>query len=570
MSDLKEYIVTLHNREDLDDFYDDMETPGGNLYIPDRAVDLHLRRAISRNTHYMLTEEEAQQVKNDSRVWDVEEEGLFENEPFGYEIDDADFNKNATTTASHINWGLLRHTQDSVAADWGNGGGEDPSQIQDVTITSSGKNVDVLVVDGMVDDHHPELQVNPDGTGGQRVVQFNWFGLNAQLGRGANGVYQYEPYTIDTGSSQEIYDYNRGNNHGAHVAGTIAGNTLGWARKANIYNINPFSSTSGNPNGSPSGMWDYIREWHNTKPINPETGIRNPTISNHSYGISRRYNNGGFGPIVRIRYRGVEVEDLNGLTNNQLAANGMKGPNSSNNPVMQIYSTHTHADIQDAIADGIIVITSAGNDGQRIVAPGDVDYDNMYWFESLPSGNIVGPYLMSRGSHVGALPETINTGALAAASDDRKTSFSTTGSRIDVFAAGDNVQSATYAGSGGGPVLDTRSAGGDRVYTFGKKDGTSMAGPQVAGVAALLMEHYPRMTQAEVKQWIVDNSIKDEMHDTEVMDDNTDVQSLQNAPNRILKWNNQRPTSGATFPRKESKTRPTSGVVYPRVDIRRS
>ena len=56
---MNEYIVTCRSYEDLEDLYDDMETPGGSLYIPDRAVDLVHRREISRNTHYMLTEEEA-------------------------------------------------------------------------------------------------------------------------------------------------------------------------------------------------------------------------------------------------------------------------------------------------------------------------------------------------------------------------------------------------------------------------------------------------------------------------------------------------------------------------------
>jgi len=68
MSDLKEYVVTCRSRDDLDQLYDDMETPGGNLYIPDRAVDLVHRRAISRNTHYMLTDAEAVDVGNDPRV----------------------------------------------------------------------------------------------------------------------------------------------------------------------------------------------------------------------------------------------------------------------------------------------------------------------------------------------------------------------------------------------------------------------------------------------------------------------------------------------------------------------
>ena len=72
MSDMKEYIVTLQSRENLDNFYDDMETPGGTLYIPDRAIDLVDRRPISRNTHYLLTDEEAEQIRQDPRVLAVE------------------------------------------------------------------------------------------------------------------------------------------------------------------------------------------------------------------------------------------------------------------------------------------------------------------------------------------------------------------------------------------------------------------------------------------------------------------------------------------------------------------
>ena len=77
---LREYVITLHNFEDLDAFYDDMETPGGNLYIPGRRVEVASRRPVSRNTHYLVTEEEADQIRNDPRVMHVElsleEQGL--------------------------------------------------------------------------------------------------------------------------------------------------------------------------------------------------------------------------------------------------------------------------------------------------------------------------------------------------------------------------------------------------------------------------------------------------------------------------------------------------------------
>ena len=65
---MKEYIVTCRSYEDLEDLYNDMETLGGSLYIPDRAVELVHRRNISRNTHYMLTEEESVEIRNDPRV----------------------------------------------------------------------------------------------------------------------------------------------------------------------------------------------------------------------------------------------------------------------------------------------------------------------------------------------------------------------------------------------------------------------------------------------------------------------------------------------------------------------
>ena len=54
------FQVTLKRGEDIQAFYDDMETPGGDLHIPDRKIDVGERRPTSRTTGYMLTLEEAQ------------------------------------------------------------------------------------------------------------------------------------------------------------------------------------------------------------------------------------------------------------------------------------------------------------------------------------------------------------------------------------------------------------------------------------------------------------------------------------------------------------------------------
>ena len=95
-----------------------------------------------------------------------------------------------------------------------------------------------------------------------------------------------------------------------------------------------------------------------------------------------------------------------------------------------------------------------------------------------------------------------------------------------------------------------------------------MASPQVAGVIALLAESNPGISQAEVNAWIEANATKDLMYDTGT-DSSTDFESLQGSSNRILRWVNQRPETGMSFPKVNVKARPTSGLVYPRPRIRK-
>ena len=74
---MKEYIVTLHQRSDLENFYDDMETPGSPGYVPDRECHCCNRRPISRNTHYMLNDDEVKEIEKDSRVRSITDPSLF-------------------------------------------------------------------------------------------------------------------------------------------------------------------------------------------------------------------------------------------------------------------------------------------------------------------------------------------------------------------------------------------------------------------------------------------------------------------------------------------------------------
>lgn len=538
MSALYEWIVTLHDKNDLDGFYEDMETPGGSITIPDRKVDVTNRREISRNTHYMLTYEEAMEVKNDPRVWGVELLEMVENtiRPVGWEMEQESFNKAWSANANDFNWGLLKHTTTNANGSWG-----DNAITDDVTVSASGKNVDVVIFDGHVDPSHPEFAVNPDGSGGSRVNQINWFAY------GGSGTYTYDR----SGSYTNSTDLQE-NNHGTHVAGTVAGNTQGWARDAAIYNISPYGN---NPNGNISGtMWDYVRAWHNAKSVNPATGRKNPTVTNHSYGTVNETNT-----INAITYRGTAFNPGRTLTVAELNARGCYA--TSTTVEVPYYSTSRFADIQDAIDDGIIVVFAAGNEYWKTVASTDQDYNNDYTYEYF--GFNFTEWLHRGTASGGGYAPCITVGALSNNAAEDKAHFSNCGTGVDIFAGGEAIQSSLLTASAYGGA-DPRNGS----YYLAKYQGTSMASPQVCGVLACLAEYWPGMTQTAAADWLVNNAENSVMFDTGT-DNAMDTDSLQGAPNKILKWKNQRALTGTSFPRKNYGGRNSSGCLYPRARIRK-
>jgi hypothetical protein len=554
---LEEYVITLKNKEDLEEFYKDMEILRPTPYncMPERAVPCERRRPISRNTHYLLTAEEAEQLRQDPRILAVM--------PVKLEIaaikplytQTGNFDKSATDRATDINWGLLRCIEGSQRPNWGSN--ETANQSASIQFNASGKHVDVVIIDGHIDPAHPEYAVNPDGSGGTRVIQLNWFNLNnsADLLDNDNAAllssnYVYTPYIGGT-------DLTGDNNHGAHVAGTVAGNTQGWARSANIYNINPYGT---NPNTLSSLiMWDYIRAFHLNKAVNPETGRKNPTICNGSYGSSfiHPFNYGSFttGPITQVTYRGATVGNgVTALTNQQLLDNGIYA--SGGTAEIPFYSASVAADIQDAIADGIIVVAAAGNEYQKIDVPGGVDYNNTYRAEI---DSIAYTLLYHRGTTPGAVPGVICVGSVGPTVRETKSVFSNCGPRIDVYAPGHNINSSKHTGG----VVDPRNTN----YTLDKINGTSMASPQVCGVLACALEIYPNMTPAQAMNYIKTFGKTGQMTDTG--GGTSDITSLQGSDNRYLFAKKERPDNGKSVPNHNYFIRPSSGAVYPRTRIKR-
>jgi len=436
--------------------------------------------------------------------------------------------KSSGFTNTDLNWGLLAHGNtaavsalDEAGTDYLNnlnqpsystwGSDRTGNATASVTIPFDGTNVDVVIVDDEVPPLHPEFALEYDGTGGSRVNEINWWSLYRSV------VQEIDNDVVDT-SVPTTYTYGDYGDHGTHVAGTAAGNRQGWARKANIYSLYAYDNTK----VPPSLMYDLLRAFHLNKPVNATTGRRNPTITNHSYGYVFKI------PITQItqfQYRGSTTNvaytntssDLNlvkrdyGLYGGQVTTvvYGSYPTQSAQWSVFVPYrgGTAQQADIEDAINDGLIFVTAAGNFGDTSVDSSHPDYNNriVFNYQSTNSTQTYTgqQYYYKQGTDPAAVPAAITVGNLdsvaalkvsvSSGDNDRvwaefKSNSSSHGNTCDIWAAGTNIMSAMYTSQ---TLKDPRSTS----YSIGALTGTSMASPQIAGMIACLAQRYPRFRQ---------------------------------------------------------------------------
>jgi hypothetical protein len=531
----REYIVTLKNFEDLEGFYHDMQNPGSSPYTPSRAVTYTAHRPMSRNTNYMLTEEEASKLATDPKVLAVEltpaEQGIVIS-PM-YSQTSSYWDKEATTVPSSNqskNWGLLRCTETKDRNDWGwvSAFGNHPTETGTISVATSGSNVDVVIVDGTLNPNHPEFAVNSDGTGGSRVNQYNWYQHKQAVEGTGNGTYSYNASSSGN------------DDHGAHVGGIVAGNTQGWAKGANVYNIYPYGGVN---------YWiDYIRAFHAAKSVNVSTGVKNPTVTNHSYGLTATCQ---VANITSVRFRGTVYTGP--FTQQQLANFNIF--NDGTSTTFPVRSTSIEADLADAMSEGIICIGAAGNSYFKIAAPSATtsdDYNNYI----IHSGTT---YYYNRGT-IAATSGMICVGAIDALAlssasgydvstgspNEIKLYFSCSGPRIDIWAPGSWITSAINSTNG---VADSRNGS----YYLAKKSGTSQASPQVAGVVACWAQDNPTGTQAQAMNYITTNAKTSQLYEYNSSlyslsnDPNNKAYSLEGAPNKTLYYTREiLPQSGGT------------------------
>jgi subtilisin family serine protease len=510
----REYIVTLEPGVDYVQFNQEMIASTGAGNIPQRSVDVaYAKPASKRITHYALTDEEAEALRNDTRVTDVElpwqeQEGI-EIGHFG--IQTGNFNKSASESGQYYDWGKIRHS--IVENVYGIGTTTDAVW----PYSLDGTGVDIVIQDSGLQADHPEFR---DRDGNSRFVPVDW---------GQYGV---------SGFNQADHDRDF-DGHGTHCGGTAAGLNFGWAKNARIHSVkvSGLEGTGDSGGISTNDCFDCIKLWHRAKPIDPVTGFKRPTIVNMSWG----YGGGWTNTPTDVLYRGVTY-------------------NSGNDPAFNTGSTHIwdtygivptgrinarlsyiDAEIEELLDEGIHVCIAAGNNYHYIDTSDGQDFNNIVFWST-------GSRYYMRGSS----PHSTSGRAFIVgnvesspldASTERKRGSSECGPGVTVWAAGSDIISCTSTTN---KFADAPYFGNDigEGYRQCNISGTSMASPQVCGIGALYLQAHPDWTPEQLQDRIIKDSLKGVMNDTGATS-YRDTDNIMGGNNRLLfnRYNNSTPYS---------------------------
>lgn len=492
----KEYIVSLKKDVDYDQFWSEIEgNTSGLSFIPNRSVDIVNNRDGSlRSCHYALTEEEAEVLRNDPRVYGVE---IPPDQRTDIQLEirarqSSNFTKTILDTGNYVNWGLVRIN----AATNIYGTGSTTSEVYKYILDGTG--VDVVIHDSGLEVGHPEFQ---DVNGVSRVQQIDWYTASGISG---------------TQSANHYRDYD---GHGTHVAGIVAGKTYGWAKNARIYSIkvNGLEGSGDSGTGIPiADCFDVIKLWHRSKPVDPVTGYKRPTIVNMSWGYGTYMTN-----ITGGSYRGVPWSGTSRDT-----SKGMVGTSTIYGYRHGVRISSVDSDLQELLDEGVHVCIAAGNSYQKIDISGGVDYDN-YWTSSL-----YGDVYYHRGGSpynenamiVGNLDSTPYSSSL-----EQKNVSSECGPGVNIWAPGTDIMSAASQ-------INRFTSGSYFLNTAWKQmniTGTSMASPQIAGLGAIYLQANPGTTPLQLQTWLAGNAKTDTLYSTGQSADYTNNRSIQSSPLRV-------------------------------------
>ena len=502
----KEYIVSLNKGVDYAAFNAEMIAATGAGAIPSRDVTVaNARPASQRNTHYSLTDAEAEELKTDSRVYAVTL--LPELDPdigIGFDTTQTgDFTKTTLDRGDFLNWGMRRmneilnpYTGVNAAA-----GG--------YNYTLDGTGVDVVIMDSGLQINHPEFQ---DADGVSRVVELDWTTASGIVGMPAQNANYYRDY----------------DGHGTHVAGTATGKTYGWAKNAKIYSLKLAGLEGAGDSGtgtSATYAFDCIKEWHLAKPIDATTGAKRPTVVNMSWGYLRYYDT-----VTSMTYRGVSKTGTDIDSTSKRWAFGLPPVWNGVRYATNVRIDSVDVDMEELIDAGVHVMVAAGNRSHKVDVVGGDDYDNVLVANTGSVNYQRGSSPYSVNAHiVGNVDSTINAGGL-----EQKASSSEAGPGVSVFAPGTDIMSAMSTTNKFGATTINNPYPPNSSFLINNISGTSMASPQVAGMTALWLQLNPSATPAQALAFVNTTAKTTALYNTgSPATDYTDTRSLLGATNRF-------------------------------------
>lgn len=610
----KYYSLGTHTPEQWQELHAELIADGNtHATVPARQVSVEDEKAHSLTRgSYLLTDAEANELKNDDRVKFINIDYMKYPETYAPPPDELyatppalieryqttvknyrEFETSNTLDVSHVNrtgYQIYRCMQkldpwvDNSYAD---------NFVPDVNVKQygTGKDIDVIVADdGAGWMGHPEFQNNctdapaPAGYTGGNLLPGNgtcdlldlvldapyyldpdYFNADAatrlttrfdgttcpveSFARGwwtnaSNRSTKFQSFgTVNSLTSS----YTRANCNGSNSSqppGTVArhatccaaltyGRTQGWAYNANKWVLNLYGSYGSDiENG-----FDLQKLFHLMKPINPEYGNKNPTLSSNSWGYRAVKSPGGSeASTLYHHFRGGSATAYTTETGiSWLSHMGSQGDSGRWKGEMKTNSMTTALD--ELIESGVIFVCAAGNSNQKQVNDGHADFDNYIaqnntdtleqssFFEF--SVEVTGTtnrrgFPQQGGKHElsdGTIDyKTINIGALDDdynSSKETKVGYSDRGEAIDCYTPADGTLAANskYTPEGNYPStypgFTYNSGSGAGVGEDTGFGGTSAACPVAAGLISTVLEHNRDWTYKEIKEWIKSLDLQD-------------------------------------------------------------
>ncbi|KAA3619109.1 MAG: peptidase S8 [Flavobacterium sp.] len=228
---------------------------------------------------------------------------------------------------------------------------------------------------------------------------------------------------------------------------------------------------------------DFSTKYYGNNDVDgPDPQEEDAKHGTHVAGIIAAQRNNGVGMngvadnveimVVRTIPDGDEYDKDVALAIRYAVDNGAKVINTSFGKYFSPHPEWVRDAIKYAASKDVLVVNAAGNEGL-----------NLDTIEVYPNDqSLTGPEIASNVLTVGALSYKYGSEMIAGFSNYGK-------SNVDVFAPGVKIWSTTP------------------LNTYEYLQGTSMAAPAVAGVAATIRSYYPNLSAAQVKQIIMDSGL---------------------------------------------------------------